>query len=155
MSRTRTARRSPRTRRASLDRIKGDPEFEGSVHGIKQFRRHDRAIIKAQRERTYKLDGMAVAKNRKPRFEQSGPSLSDLMLSGTELARLEAIPSRRYYNDKDRLIPGTAFRYEGERYVVSVQLSNGAYLRAIGEGNRNFPAGEYLVIHKNEGLVLV
>lgn len=37
---------------------------------LKQFRRHDRQLIKSQRERTYKLDGVTVAKNRTPRFEQ-------------------------------------------------------------------------------------
>ena len=34
------------------------------------------ALIKAQRERTYKLNGKVIAKNRKPRFEQQDMALS-------------------------------------------------------------------------------
>lgn len=52
------------------------PEFT-CVHKMVQFRRHDRALIKSQRERTYKLNCETVAKNCKPRFEQKGPALSD------------------------------------------------------------------------------
>lgn len=51
------------------------PRFT-NVYQIRQFRRHDRQLVKAQRERTYKLDGVIVAKNRKPRFEQKGEALS-------------------------------------------------------------------------------
>ena len=47
------------------------------VHKIVQFRRHDRAIINNQRERTYRLNRGIVAKNRKPRFEKKVPALSD------------------------------------------------------------------------------
>lgn len=46
---------------------------------ILQFRRHDRALVNNQRERTYKLHGETAAENRRPRFEQpkKTPALSD------------------------------------------------------------------------------
>ena len=78
------------------------------MYEIQQFRRHDRAIINNQRERTYKLDGKTVAKNRRPRFEQEEPSLQDYLDTFPEkeraatCAKLKAIPSTRRYNKLDR-----------------------------------------------------
>ena len=123
------------------------------TYEVKQFRRHDRANIKAQRERAYYMDGKAVAKNRRPRFEQSGPALSDLSLSRQELSKLTVKKSRRYYNDKDRIMPGAEFLYEERRYILSGSLSNGKYFRAVGDTKTNCPASKCLVIRKNTGLV--
>ena len=44
---------------------------------IRQFRRHDRARIKSQTERVYRLDGTKVATNRRKRMEQKTDSLKD------------------------------------------------------------------------------
>lgn len=44
---------------------------------IRQFRRHDRALINNQRERIYKLEGKTVAKNRRKRMDQKEPSLHE------------------------------------------------------------------------------
>ena len=44
---------------------------------IKQFRRHNRQLIHRQTERTYKLDGTVIAKNRKKRMEQKVDSLAE------------------------------------------------------------------------------
>lgn len=131
------------------------PEFADGIHNIKQFRRHERANINNQRERTYYLNGKAIAKNRKPRFEQQGPALSDLELTGYELSRLTVKKSQRYYNNKNRLMPGTRFLYGDREYIMSGQLSNGAYLRAIGCDKVNFPAAKCKVLKRNEGLVFV
>jgi len=120
---------------------------------VRQYRRHDRALIKAQRERTYYLDGKAVAKNRRPRFEQKGPALSGLGLTRQETSRLRVKKSTRYYNDHGRLLPGAEFMYGGTRYVMSGQLSGGAYFRAVGNAKTNFPASKVRLSHKNKGLV--
>ena len=54
-----------------------EPQYDNDKHlAIHQFRRHNRARIHSQTERTYKYDGKIVAKNRKARFEQKGASLS-------------------------------------------------------------------------------
>ena len=50
------------------------PDTHYEIH---QFRRHDRAIIHHQTERTYYLDGKAVCKNRHKRFEQKDDSLEE------------------------------------------------------------------------------
>ena len=90
-------------------------------HEVQQFRRHDRKIIKAQRERTYKLDGKTVAKNRKPRIEQpkDTPALSvwyeervrtvGRRQADVELSRLAVKKSTRYYNSPHRMLPGAVF----------------------------------------------
>ena len=113
---------------------------------VKQFRRHDRAIIHSQRERTYKLDKDTVAKNRKARFEQEGDSLESFLESVPVAWRrdvcleLTVTKSVRHYNTQGRHLPGTVFYYQGRRYVLSGQHSNGAYYRAVGCGKKNFPS---------------
>lgn len=140
------------------------PSLPGVEYDLKQFRRHDRSIINNQRERTYKLDGKTVAKNRKTRFEQKGPSLQDWFLEearevGMKTAmklrsELTVTKSTRRYNNPGRRLPGAVFLYEGKRYVMTGQLSNGKYLRALGEGKRNFPIGKCAFIGQG-GLVFV
>ena len=138
--------------RYELSDIEGFP----SCHEIIQYRRHDRAIVKSQRERTYYLDGKAIAKNRKPRFEQSGSALSDLKLDEEEISKLTVKKSRRYYNDLHRQWhPGDKFFCDGKLYVMTGQLSNGTYLRAYEEGNRNFPVKKCVRCEFNQGLVYI
>ena len=127
---------------------------------IRQFRRHNRKIINAQRERTYKLNGKTVAKNRKPRFEQKDPSLAEYIESCPPecrhqiLSSLQVIPSKRYYNTKERDLPGTVFYFQGHRYVKSGQSSGGSSLRAVGAGKRDFPARQCRII-RSGGLVYI
>lgn len=140
------------------------PEFT-CVHKIVQFRRHDRAIINNQRERTYRLNRGIVAKNRKPRFEQKDPALSDWYEEQVERcgrqeadrmrSQLTVEKSTRRYNNPDRLMPGALFEYMGEYHVLSGQLSNGQYFRAYGDGKTNYPAKKCRIIGHNEGLVFV
>lgn len=127
---------------------------------IKQFRRHNRAIINNQRERTYKLGKETVAKNRKPRFEQRGHSLESFLESLSPVWRLDACQvmevskSTRYYNSEGRCMPGTVFYYKGRRYVLSGQHSYGAYFRAVGCGKKNFPARDCRLVGSG-GLVYI
>ena len=140
------------------------PDFT-EVHLIRQFRRQDWSLIKAQTERTYKLDGKTVAKNRKKRTGQETDSLEDwynkqMKSYGKQKAdrmrsRLTAEKSLRRYNDPSRVLPGTVFLYEGKRYVLSGQLTGGKYFRAVGDTKTNYPAAKCRILRQNEGLVFI
>ena len=129
---------------------------------IVQYRCHDRAIIKSQVERTYKLDGKTVARNRKPRFEQEGDALSDWYAKAVKkhgerearrmLSRLTVKKSYRRYNSLDRDLPGMIFIFEGKRYIKRSQITNGRYFRAFGEGERNFPARKCRIVNSGSSL---
>ena len=131
------------------------------TYEVRQFRRHGRTIIKSQRERTYCMEDpvtgklKAVAKNRKPRFEQSGPSLADLGLTRQEISRLTVKKSTRYYNAADRLMPGAEFLCDGERHIMTGQLTRGKYFRTAGHGTRNYPAANCRIRQENRGLVYI
>ena len=138
-------------------------EVKDSVrtYEVEQFRRHDKAKINNQRERTYYMEDpvtgklKAVAKNRKPRFEQSGPSLADLGLTRQEISRLTVKKSMRYYNTAGRLMPGAEFFCNGGRYIMTGQLTGGKYLRAAGQGTKNFRRDACSIRKKNCGLVYI
>lgn len=120
---------------------------------------------------------VTVAKNRKKRTEQKDPSLEEFIRSLPKEQRrtarsrivnkknltekqmkelpigsIRVVPSCRRYNDTKRLLPGTVFMYEGKRYVLSGQITNGKYLRAFGEGDKNFPADKCRIVGRG-GLV--
>ena len=136
------------------------PKQSNHIYKIKQFRRHDRAIINNQRERTYFLDGMAIAKNRKHRFEQENDSLNTFLEQFPEkerrtiCSRLTVKRSTRRYNNLKRLLPGCIFFYEGKRYVMTGQLNSGSYLRAYGMNNKNFKTSECKVFQSG-GLIYI
>ena len=141
------------------------PEADTDYHvfRIRQFRRHDRANIHAQTERAYYYNGKLVAKNRNPRFEQEDDALSiwyekQVATYGKRQAdrmrsRLTVKKSARQYNRKDRTMPGAAFLYQEKRYVMSGQITNGLYLRAVGDTKTNYPARDCRIISRNTGLV--
>lgn len=140
------------------------PAFD-KVYQIKQFRRQNRALIHAMRERTYYLDGKVVARNRKKRMDQKTDSLESwyqkmTQWSGAKAAdsmrsRLTVKKSTRYYNTKGRTMPGAVFLFQGKRYVLSGQHSRGQYFRAVGCGTKEFPARQCVVVRQNEGLVFL
>lgn len=140
------------------------PESFYTYH-IKQFRRQDRSHIHHQTERTYYLGKQKIATNRKPRFEQSGDSLSDwyekqVQKSGKAeadkmLGGLTVKKSHRAYNTKDRLMPGTVFYRNGKRFVMSGQITGGKYLRAYRDTKTNHPILKCQIDKHNEGLVFV
>lgn len=134
---------------------------------IQQFRRHDRARIKAQTERHYYLDGEKVATNRRKRMDQKTDALEDWYQKQVEqygVAKAEKMrsslkvkKSMRRYNNPDRLMPGAVFRPPGskERYVLTSQITKGQYYRAASCGNRNFPAAKSEILCQNRGLVTI
>ena len=142
------------------------PEYiDSKPYQIQQFRRHDRAIISCQNERTYKLNGETIAKNRKPRFEQTGDSFADWYNKSIEnvgkqftdklCGQITVSRSHRRYNNLQRLLPGAEFMYQGQRFIMSGQLSNGACLRAVGDSKTNYPAKQCIIEKRNQGLVFV
>lgn len=147
-----------------ISNVKKLPEF-CNTHKIKQFRRQDRSIIHHQTERSYYLHNQKVAINRKPRFEQPGDALSDWYEKQVQgcgkceadkmLSMLTVKKSTRFYNASDRLMPGTVFDYNGQRYVMSGQLTGGKYLRAYGDTKTNYPVLKCRVLRENEGLVFI
>lgn len=56
------------------------------------------------------------------------------------ISQLEVKENIRRYNRLDRLMPGAVFYYQGVRYVMRGQHSNGQYLQAVGMGDKDFPA---------------
>lgn len=137
------------------------PNF-GHVYDIRQFRRHDRALIQSQFERTYYYEGKAVAKNRRPRFEQKGDALcqwyeKQVQKYGRETAdtmrsRLTVKKSRRSYNNPKRLMPGTVFLYKGKRYVMRGQQNGGNRLFGM-EMQKSVDIQKCQILKKNTGLV--
>ena len=129
---------------------------------VKQYRRHDRALINNQRQRTYKIaDGKTkggktkwktVAKNRRKGFAQQEPALDDFISSVPEcerakvLSQLRCVPSKRYNNDPKRQLPGAVFWFRGRRHVMSGQHCGGTYLRAEGSGAADFPAAQCTIV---------
>lgn len=121
---------------------------------VKQFRRHDRARVKAQVQRAYQVpDGKTkngkskwktVAHNRKKADQQEDMSLDEYIRSLPKeerkkvLSTMRVKPSYRRYNDPARFLPGTVFWYQGHRYVKRSQTNE--YQYAEGEGDRRFPA---------------
>lgn len=148
-----------------VNHIKKLPEFLSNTCKIKQFRRQDRSVIHHQTERFYHLDNHKIATNRKPRFEQSGDALSDWYEKQVQrygkreadkmLSIVAVKKSTRFYNVSNRLMPGAVFDYNGQRYVMSGQLTGGKYLRAYGDTKTNYPVLKCRVLRKNEGLVFI
>ena len=129
---------------------------------IRQFRCHNRSRINAQVERTYKSGKVTIAKNRKPRFEQNGDALSNWRSKVIEehgelsarqaVSRLSVRKSYRRYNALDRIKPSAVFLFNGKKYLLSSQLTNGAYYRAFDEVNRNFPSRNCKVVSSGYSL---
>ena len=132
------------------------------TYSVKQFRRHDRAKINNQTERTYKLDGETVAKNRKPRTEQEGPALSQWYEAQVEelgkreadrmLSRLTVKKSYRRYNNTERLFPGALIRCNSRIGILKGQQNNGYYYNIFGSKER-LSAKDCETLKCNTGLV--
>ena len=70
-------------------------------------------------------------------------------------SQLTVQKSVRRYNTPNRIMPGAVFLCEGKRYVLTGQITGGAYYRAYGQDNRNFPAKAVKMVKNNTGLVYV
>lgn len=138
---------------------------------VYQFRRHNRALIKSQTERTYKektvdengdIRYVTVAKNRKARFEQSGDSLDTwyekmVKTYGEKEAQkmrsqLIVKPSTRKYNRKNRIMAGSVFSYKGLTFILGGQLTKGQYFYPLGMPKMRIRATDCKIL-KRGGLV--
>ena len=141
------------------------PDAPDDSFQIKQFRRHDRQLIKSQTERTYRLDGKTVAKNRRKRMDQKEQSLHDWFKEmekqyGRQIARqvqskLKVTKSTRRYNNPDRLLPGFQAMYHGKLITITGQRTNGRYYLSPQEPGINIPARTAAIVKQNTGLVYV
>ena len=135
------------------------PDFQDSYYDIRQFRRHDRARVKAQTERTYYLDGEAVAHNRHKRTGQSDTkenwdSLAEFRAKNPKaVSHLTVKKSKRSYNNMKRNLPGALVLYEGKRHVVTGN-HNGRYTLYGVKGN-GISRSKCQVLKKNTGLVFM
>lgn len=130
---------------------------------IKQYRRHNRAKIYAQRERTYKLDGIVVAKNRNKRTEQKTISLKEFRREflhtygrtkyNKMLGKLKVTKSTRRYKQKRDLSEGCVALYNKKRFVVTGSSGAGKYVRLLGLGTKDINIKNCKLLKKNEGLV--
>ena len=152
-----------------------------SCHFVKQFRCHDRARIKAQTARTYKLDEQVVAKNRRSACEATVPNTGSKAGKGKQktakidsldvwyekmvqqhgeeeakkmLSRLTVDKSQRRNNDTERIMSGAIVIWKGRRFVKVGQLTGGDYLRLYGCGTQNVPRKEVKII-PSTGLVFL
>ena len=138
--------------------ILSDPKIDlpEKYHEIVQYRRHNRALIKRQTERTYYLDGKAVCKNRHKRFEQKTDSLEEFSKKYPDLvSKLTVKESKRSYNDLHRRLPGTVILYDKTRYILSGRSSGGTQYRMLGQEKKNFAASKCTILQNNAGLVYV
>ncbi len=105
-----------------------------SVHicNLKAYRRHNRAITHAVRDRLYKLDGRIVARNRRPRKGQKGPAWN-----GYKKEHLKAVARVRVYPGvklirrvKTDVQGGNVYRYGQTVFVASASAHNGRSIYA-------------------------
>ena len=122
------------------------------TYEVRQFRRHDRAIIKAQKERTYYLDGKAVCKNRHKRTDQKEDSLAEFRIKRpSDIGKLTVKKSTRSYNDMERCLPGMEVVFNGKRYIT--QGKHNARYTLYGLKGAGVPYTKCMVVRKNRGLV--
>ena len=135
-----------------------DPKIDlpEKSYEIVQYRRHNRALVKRQTERTYYLDGKVVCKNRHKRFEQKTDSLEELSMKHPDLvSKLTVKESKRSYNDPHRKLPGAVILYNKTRYILSGRSSGGKEYRMLGHGKKYFAASKCTILLNNAGLVYV
>ena len=106
------------------------------------------------------MDGVVIAKNRKPRFGQDRktPALSEWYKNlcesiGTSearavLSKLKVAKSYRSYNNTKRVLDGATFLYKGRRYILASYKMRGKYLKAYGYENRLFPSKDCVLVQR-------
>lgn len=116
----------------------------GDSFRAKWFRRHGSALVKAQTERTCRLDGRPLPGTAGC---GSGTGAKPQGLCGVlpaqdrrrRVSRLSTAPPKRRCNDLARHLPGTVFRHRYHRRLKSGQQRRGTALRAVGT-DRTFSA---------------
>jgi hypothetical protein len=65
-------------------------------------------------------------------------------------SNLKVTKSVRRYNTPDRLLPGTQFEFKNKVSTMSGQITNGQYLRAVGDTKTNYPTKQCTIIKHNK-----
>ena len=135
------------------------PVFE-TIYTIKQYRRHNRALVEYQRERIYKLNGVTVAKNRHKRTGQadtknSYPSLAEYRQEHPEdVSKLTVNKSVRSYNNTKRCLPGSVYTIKGRRFVLRGTQSKGTRLYPEND-TMYYKTKECVLLRHNTRLVFI
>lgn len=131
----------------------------------KQYRRHNRQICDAERDRLYKSNGRIVAKNRKKKTEQKEPSLKEYReeLTATVgkkeaarmISKLKVYKAVRRIRTPAREIPipyGSTVIYKSRREVVKGIFNKGKAV--VLEGHEGYvPVSECRLLTRNSGIV--
>lgn len=137
-----------------------------SCYKIRQFRRHDRAIIhKANFDRNYYLDGKFVATNRNNSMCQTKVSLADFrenLSQQMDLSDVEHIVSKLVckqhkpaYKDPKRVLSGAVIKSKDNTFVLikTEGKHNGVSDYYVSEENKKYRYKTCQVVRYNEGLV--
>ena len=138
-----------------------EPDLESCRHDIKQYRRHERNVIQAQQERTYYLNGKAVAKNRKKRCGQADsknpmPSLKEFREDHPDaVAHLTVKKSKRSYTNPDKVMPGAIFKAKDGYHVLHSSQSGCTKFWAEDNKEHYYKVSGCEVIRRGTGLVFL
>lgn len=140
---------------STSDREPDTPKV-GEPYKIKQFRRHDRQIVRKQSERTYYLDGKPVCKNRHKRTGQKTDSLAEWQFRHpSDVGRLVVKKSTRSYNNVNRLMPGAIIKHNGKRQVLTGTKNLGTRYMYAGCSSSGVNPKECKLVSLNTGLVFI
>ena len=130
---------------------------------IRQFRRHDRARVHYQHERSYYLHGTKVCENRHKRTGQTDtrkrkktyPSLAEYRASHPhEVSKLTVRKSTRGYNNMKRVMPGALVRWNGKLLTVSGK-HNTNYQFVETDICKEAGASKCAIIMRNKGFAFI
>lgn len=110
-------------------------DASGAWHlGLKQYRRHRRAHIHAQRDRLYYQGKEIVARNRRKRCDQSEDSLAELRTKDpSSIGGLTVQTAKRIYapnRSESPAVAGEIWTHNGNRFVVDGVQGGGKYLHS-------------------------
>ena len=142
------------------------PPNKKDLHLIKQFRRHDRQCCHKQMvNRNYYLENKLVATNRHKAIEQKSDSLEEFRVKLNELytsievsrilSKLKVKEHHPQYKDRERMMPGSMFLYNGKPYVLhhSDGRHNGLPDYYIDTDGNKHRANRCIFIKNNTGIV--
>ena len=128
---------------------------------FQQFRRHNRQLIIARRDRLYKYDNEIVARNRNKRTSQQEDSLKDFMQKNTsfDINKLTIYPGKKLIKckqDKSKVQfrPGDLIKFHGSSqiHVVKGSGSKNTTVFLVGRSKYVLAKKCHLVL-KNTGIV--
>lgn len=133
-----------------------------------QFRRHNRQLVDAIRDRYYKDGIVTIARNRNKRTDQLEPSLKEYKEELLPLypkkevyqriSNLKVVPSIKRYKTsiKNISVPyGSVVLYNGERHIVKGTFNKGKNLRLVDKPSENINFKNVRLLQRNTGIVCI